>query len=101
MAKYCRQIVYCKDCIHRPKKIDEEDNGVLILEFPDNICPVQCEDTYYSIYPADDFYCAYGKDKEDKEENKLLRIVIDNTANNIDKVETGILYIKGSTWNYK
>lgn len=55
--------VRCKDCIHRPKKVDEEDNGRMILEFPDYKCICRCEDNYYSVYPADDFYCAYGETK--------------------------------------
>jgi hypothetical protein len=83
MAKYNKEIVYCKDCIHRPKKIYEEDNCVLILEFPDYKCICRCEDNYYSVYPENSFYCGYGEDgedKKDKEENELVDIVVENTA---------------------
>jgi hypothetical protein len=96
MAKYCRQIVYCKDCIHRPKKIYEDDNGGLILEFPDYKCICRCKnsDCYCSEYPADYFFCAYGEDKENVEENELIRITIDNTLNNLDKIETEFYTLK-------
>ena len=56
-------IVKCKDCIHRPKIVDKEDTGRLILEFPDDVCICKCEDNYYSVYPTDDFYCYHGETK--------------------------------------
>lgn len=51
------EVVRCKYCKHRPVFEDEE------LEFPDYICPCQCEDSYYSWYPKDDFYCQRGENK--------------------------------------
>ena len=54
------ELIRCKDCKHRPKKPDYYEDG-FDLEFPDGICPCQCEDGYYSWYPQDDWYCADGK----------------------------------------
>ena len=54
------EIILCKDCKHRPIAT-RADEGVLwgfSVEFPDEICPLQCEDGWYNYYPKDDFYCA-------------------------------------------
>ena len=56
-------VVFCKDCKHRPLKPDDYESG-FDLEFPDNICPCQCEDGYYSWYPADHSFCSEGDPKE-------------------------------------
>lgn len=53
------QIVRCKDCIHRPTW---EHNSI---EFPDDKCPCQCEDCFYSWFPKDDWYCANGERRQD------------------------------------
>ena len=49
------EVVRCKDCKHRPT---EE------LDFPDGKCPCECEDSYYSRYPADDWFCPNGERRE-------------------------------------
>lgn len=54
------EIVRCKDCIHRPTGTGANHD----LEFPDDECPCQCEDYWYSWMPQDDWYCADGKRKE-------------------------------------
>ena len=64
-----RELVRCKDCEHRPTKPDDYDPSAsdegFRLEFPDAVCPAQCEgDGYYSWYPSDNFFCGYGKRKE-------------------------------------
>lgn len=46
-------IIHCKDCIHKPKRGFDQD-----IEFPDDKCPCQCEDYWYSWIPDDDWYCA-------------------------------------------
>ena len=52
--------VRCKNCKHRP--YDEEGYGISEdLVFPDDVCPFQCDDPWYSQYPADDFFCAKGE----------------------------------------
>ena len=63
------EIIRCKDCIHKPKptedyKKGERDSGFKI-EFPDYMCPLQCEDAYYSRLPKDDWFCGNAERKED------------------------------------
>lgn len=62
ILKWNRRIetVRCKDCEHRPVKDDDE-----WLTFPDYVCPCQNpDDSYYSWYPSDDWFCGWGKRKE-------------------------------------
>lgn len=50
-------VVRCKDCKHRPTK-----DSVGLLDFPDNVCPCQnSDDSWYSWYPADNWFCAGGE----------------------------------------
>jgi len=62
-----KQIVRCKDCINRPTRENEKATG-FALEFPNYWCPCQCADGYYSWYPKDDWYCPYGKRREDEDD---------------------------------
>ena len=66
--------VRCKDCKHRPTKPDDYNpitTDGFVLEFPDELCPCQCGDGWYSKYPDDDWYCPIGERKEeDKEERE-------------------------------
>lgn len=59
-------VVRCKDCVHRPSRIPgaSDDHEGLNLEFPDDWCPMQCEDGWYNRMPGDDFFCGYGERKE-------------------------------------
>jgi len=56
-------IVRCKDCIHcghaDPSRLlwGEEPMPV----FPDDKCPCQCDDYYYSWLPDPDWFCANGE----------------------------------------
>ena len=50
------EIIRCKDCKHRP--LDDEDTEGSGIEFPDEICPCQCDDYWYSWRPDDDWFCA-------------------------------------------
>lgn len=50
------EIIRCKDCKHRPYK--SEDKQGFGVEFPDEICPCQCEDGWYNWRPDDDWFCA-------------------------------------------
>ena len=54
------QVVRCKDCKHRPKGTGANHD----LEFPDYVCPCQCEDYYYSWMPKDDWFCRDGERRE-------------------------------------
>lgn len=56
------EIIRCKDCKHRPTST-EADGYIdgFSLEFPDNVCPCQCEDGWYNWYPSDDFYCGVAE----------------------------------------
>ena len=56
------EIVRCKDCVHRPKGTNKHD-----LEFPDYVCPCQCDDFWYSWMPKDDWFCANGERRDDAE----------------------------------
>ena len=51
-----RPVVLCKDCKHRPRGKSRFD-----LEFPDDVCPCQIEDYWYSWQPKDDWFCANGE----------------------------------------
>ncbi len=59
-------VVLCKDCKHRPKEPNWKtyESG-FDIEFPEGSkCPCQCEDGWYSWYPADHWFCANGEAKE-------------------------------------
>lgn len=58
------EVVRCKDCKHRPTGTGANHD----IEFPDNRCPCQCEDYWYSWMPDDDWYCANGERKETEDE---------------------------------
>ena len=55
------EIVRCKDCVHRPKGTNNHD-----LEFPDYVCPCQCDDFWYNWMPKDDWFCANGERSENE-----------------------------------
>ena len=61
-----KPLIMCEDCKHRPRRsnVDDEHEG-LNLEFPDEICPCQCEDPWYNWMPRDDWYCGNGGRKEE------------------------------------
>ena len=53
------ELVRCKNCKHRPTGTNRDD-----LEFPDEKCPCQCEDFWYSWKPSDNWYCGNGERKD-------------------------------------
>lgn len=55
------EVVRCGDCIHKPRGTRNKHD----MEFPDDICPCQCEDYWYSWMPYDDWFCANGERRED------------------------------------
>lgn len=60
-------IVFCKECRHRPIKedADGDDYGFnVIAPNSDERCPCLVEDGWYSWIPKDDFYCGYGESKK-------------------------------------
>lgn len=62
-----RPLVFCKDCIHRGKVATDLANGKVngfLIRWPDEICPCNCDDPFYSWLPDDDFFCAYGKEND-------------------------------------
>ena len=61
------QITHCRDCKHRPKatKADEKVFSGFSVKFPDEKCPCQCGDGWYSWYPEDDFYCGFAERAEE------------------------------------
>lgn len=56
-------VVRCKDCKHRPTGTNRDD-----LEFPDDKCPCQCEDYWYSWKPSDDWFCENGERKDGEQQ---------------------------------
>ena len=60
---YNAELIRCKDCKHRPT--DPENKGLgQSLVFPDDVCPCQIGDNWYSWMPQDDWFCADGERKE-------------------------------------
>lgn len=58
-------IVFCKECKHRPIKEDAngKNYGFNLIEptEDDGRCPCLVADGWYSWMPKDDFYCGYGE----------------------------------------
>ena len=68
-AVQSEHVIRCKDCKHRPIMPKDYENG-FSLEFPDYVCPCQCDDGWYNKYPSDDWFCANGEAKmKEGEEN--------------------------------
>lgn len=59
------EIVRCKDCKHQP--FDSEDTQGFGVEFPDEMCPCQCDDFWYSWRPNDEWFCGNGERRTDGE----------------------------------
>lgn len=61
----CDELVRCKNCKHRPKKNEDEDEEYdgwgFGLSFPDRRCPCQCDDGWYNWMPPDDWFCGNGE----------------------------------------
>jgi hypothetical protein len=55
------EVVYCRDCIHRPFKEYSEMKAPKINGLTDYTCPFVCVDSYYTIIPDDDFFCKNGE----------------------------------------
>lgn len=63
-----RRLIHCCECKHKPKRnIDDDDRNGFNLEFPDERCPCQCDDPWYSWMPDDNWYCGNGERKTDDE----------------------------------
>ena len=61
-------IVFCKDCKHRP--IKEDADGVdwgfnIVAPEISSPCPCLVDDGWYSWMPKDNFFCGYGE-REDE-----------------------------------
>ena len=58
-------IVFCKECKHRPVKEDAngENYGFNLIkpDDGDERCPCLVDDGWYSWMPKDDFFCSYGE----------------------------------------
>jgi hypothetical protein len=58
-------VVRCKDCKHRPIQTEPPKTYGFSIEFPEGSkCPCQCDDGFYSWYPADNWFCADGEPKD-------------------------------------
>lgn len=60
-------VVRCKDCKHRPERLEEGKGEGFNLEFPDYnfVCPCQCDDGWYNWMPDDNWFCGNGERKEE------------------------------------
>lgn len=61
------EIVRCKDCKHRPERLEEGKGEGFNLEFPDDNfkCPCQCDDGWYNWMPDDNWFCGDAERKEE------------------------------------
>lgn len=62
---YLHELIQCKDCKHRPKRMGDDDQEGYNLIFPDRMCPCQCDDPWFNWMPKDYWYCAYAERKEE------------------------------------
>lgn len=65
IRRHCKELIRCKECRHRPKRIEEDDSDGFNLEFPDERCPCHCDDGWYNWMPADDWFCGNGERSEE------------------------------------
>lgn len=56
-------VIRCKDCKHRPRRIEKNGGNWFDLEFPDNRCPCQGDDGRYNWMPDDNWYCGNAERK--------------------------------------
>lgn len=65
-----KDVVLCKECIHHPFQSDDEikkfhsDVYKVIINFPDEECPLHADDPWYNQWFGDDWFCCNGKRKE-------------------------------------
>ena len=59
-----KALVTCKECKHRPKRVEEDERDGFNIEFPDDRCPCHCEDGWYNWMPADKWFCGNGERRE-------------------------------------
>lgn len=57
-----KEVVLCKDCKHMVTDASSRDS--FNWEWPDDMCPYNCEDPFYSSIPKDDDYCSRGEEKD-------------------------------------
>lgn len=62
--EYKGKLTRCKDCKHRPRRIEKNGGNWFDLEFPDNRCPCQGDDGRYNWMPDDNWYCGNAERKE-------------------------------------
>ena len=65
-----KEIVRCRDCKHRPTCPENKGYGQS-LAFPDDVCPCQVGDNWYSWMPKDNWFCADGERLEDEDKDEL------------------------------
>lgn len=59
-------VVRCRECMHRPFISDHDEIGGFKYEFPDDRCPCNCEDGWYSWMPDDNWFCGNGERREEE-----------------------------------
>ena len=56
-----KDVVLCKNCKHM---VVDDQGSSFDWVWPDDICPCNCEDPFYSFIPKDDDYCSRGEGKD-------------------------------------
>ena len=57
-----QNIIRCKECIHKPKRVIFSDSEEEYIDFPDWKCPLRCEDSWYNrMSPTNDWFCGNGE----------------------------------------
>lgn len=65
------KVVHCADCKHRPEfKSFTDEYGHTFTDYisPDGLCPLVCDDDWYSVVRDDDWFCADGERRENGDE---------------------------------
>ena len=53
--------IRCKNCKHKPSGSGVNHD----ISFPDEVCPCQCDDYWYSWMPKDDWFCGSWERREE------------------------------------
>ena len=67
------KVVHCAECKHRPEfKSFTDEYGHTFTNYisPDGLCPLVCDDDWYSVVRDDDWFCGDGEPMEEQNEQK-------------------------------
>ena len=67
------KVVHCAECKHLPEfKSFTDEYGHTFTNYisPDGLCPLVCDDDWYSVVRDDDWFCGDGEPMEEQNEQK-------------------------------